>query len=484
MYRCAPCWLCLVAVLGCAPTSPREVPLLHRTDEAFARYSQPPTSRRTRGAVDAPRPTRDRPGAKNELRLIQAEEVVPAPPPAASADAAWSGEAAAPAAWNLEQLTNLALAENPILRRAQARIDEARGAALQAGLWANPHWDTNNPQVLGLGSNNAYNAGFQTEIPVMGKKRLDREAAEQQIRQAIFAARSDRYDVLQVVRAQFYAVLTQQQRVELLGRLRQIAAGARDAAQRMYDTELVPETDVLLLTVELERAESELLQAATRLIGRRRTLAAAVGQPDLAIGTLRGDLFGSPPRFDDQYVSDYVASQNVNVLSAQTEVDRRRIMLRRAEVEPIPNLYSGPAQQWGVPSHSSNNQFWYNFAFNITLWDRNQGNIRSARAAISDAVAGVATTQYKLLKRAADVLGRHHAAWQRAEKMRREVLPTAERNQELVQRGYRSGLIPVSQVFQAQRSLFEANLRYLDAWEEVWATAAELSNLLQMERFP
>ncbi|HUY34874.1 MAG TPA: TolC family protein [Pirellulales bacterium] len=429
----------------------------------------------------------------NELRFAQAQEPI-APGRATPEPLAAPLEPLAPRRprtnpppsgdWNLERLTRLALDDHPIVRRARWRITEARGAALQAGLWANPRWDTNNPQVLGVGMNNAYNAGFQTEIPVKGKKRLDREAAQQLAREAELAALSDRYDVLQAVRRQFYAALAQQRRVVVSRELVRIAQGARDAAQRMFKAGLVAETDVLLLTLELQKAESELLQAETLLVGRRRQLAAAVARPDLAIGELLGDLAGEPPRFDDRYVLEFVATQNVDVLSAQTDINRRRILLRRAQVEPYPNLYSGPSQQWGVPAHSPNNQFWYNFAFNITLWDRNQGNIRAAEANIVDATASVPATQNKLLKQAADALGRHRAALQSAERIRVNILPIALRNQELVQSGYRNGLMPVAQLFQAQRALFEANLQYIDSLEDVWSSAAELGNLLQLEQFP
>ena len=432
---------------------------------------------------------------RNEVRLVQAQEQVPpgrATPEARSlplepqAPTQRGADQGPLDGWNLERLTNLALEGHPILRRARARIQEARGKALQAGIWSNPRFDTNSPFVLGVGRNNEYNAGFQTEIPSMGKKRLDREAAQQLVREAQFGALSDRYDVLQAVRQQFYAALAQQRRVEVSEELVRIARGARNAAQRMYDAGLAPETDVLLLTIELQKAETELVQARTLLVGRRRQLAAAVARPDLELGELAGHLAGPPPVFDDRYVAQFVATQNVDVLSAEAETARTRTLLRRARVEPVPNVYGGPGQQWGVPSHkmTSINQFWLNFSFSITLWNRNQGGIRAAEADIADARANVPATQNKLLKQAADALGRHRAALQAAQRIRVNVLPTARRNQELVMSGYQKGLFPVSQVFQAQRALFAANLDYIDALEDVWASAAELGNLLQLEQFP
>ena len=417
-------------------------------------------------------------------RAEQENAPLPTPPPVPPQPPSTSPQpnAAAVGNWNLDQVTRLALEISPVMRRAQARIEAARGVAWQAGRWANPRWDTNNPEVLGLGRQNLYNAGFQMEVPMAGKKRLERSAAEQLIREATFSAISDRYDVLQTVRQQFFAVVAQERRVEVLGELVQIATGARDTAQRRFELQIVPETDVLLLLMELQQAQVELQQAQTLLVGKRRQFAAAVGAPDLPVGDLQGDLTSPTPRFDDGLVRRFVGSQNADVLNARAEVTRQRILLKRAEIEPYPNVYTGPAAQWGAVQGA--NQFWYNFQFNIPVWDRNQGNIRAAKANHRDAAANIRVVQNKLLFQAADALGRHRAALEVAERIRQGILPTSEEYRRRVQAGYARGIFSVLQLFQAQRALFEANLRYIDALENVWSTAAELSNLLQLERFP
>src|SRR5262245_48610112 len=63
-------------------------------------------------------------------------------------------------ALTLDQLEDLAQAHNPILKRDLAQIEAARGNALQAGLYPNPHFDTNNPEVF-AGRDSTFNVGFQ-----------------------------------------------------------------------------------------------------------------------------------------------------------------------------------------------------------------------------------------------------------------------------------------------------------------------------------
>ncbi|HVC93069.1 MAG TPA: TolC family protein [Pirellulales bacterium] len=384
--------------------------------------------------------------------------------------------------WTLEQVTALALENNPIVRRARARIESARGTAIQAGIWTNPRWDTNNPDIIGAGLQQAYNAGFQLEIPVKGKKRLDRAAAMQLVREATFSAWSDRYDVLQSVREQFYGLLIQQRRVRGLEEVLRVTTGARDAAQRLFDGEQVAETDVLLLALEMQKAQAALVQARTLLISRRRQLAAVVGLPGMPVSEAVGDPTAPPPSFDDLFVRQYVATQNVDVLGARAEASRTSLLVTRARAEPWPNPYTGPAAQWGPLN--LNQQFWMNGSFLIPTWNFNQGGIRSARWDNQAATADVGVKQNQLLDQAADALGRHRAALALAEKIRTEILPTATRNFELVEKGYRLGILPVFQFLEAQRTLFDANLSYIDALDDVWSSAAALGNLLQLERFP
>ncbi len=459
--------------------------------------SRPPASARQQQArLDLPpvlepavRPARLQetvgPGVESEENLpLPTPPPLPPQPPEArlgSGGAPRQVQPAAPGNWTLDQVTRLALENSPVLRRARARIQAAGGIAWQAGIWNNPRWDTNNPYILGAGRQNQYNAGFQMEIPMAGKKRLDRSAAEQLIREATFAAISDRYDVLQAVRQQFFAVVAQERRITTLQELVVIATSARDVAQRKFEGGVVPKTDVLLLSIELQQAQVELQQAQTLLVGKRRQLAAAIGVPDLPVGDVQGDLTSPLPRFDDKLTRRFVGSQNADVLNARAEAMRQRILLRRAEVEPYPNLYTGPAAAWGA---AQTTQFWYNIQFNIPIWDRNQGNIRAAQANNRDAAANVRVVQNKLLFQAADALGRHRAAVEVANRIRTGVLPTVEEYQTQVRAGYEARVFAVVQLFQAQRALFEANLRYIDALENVWSTAAELSNLLQLERFP
>src|SRR5262249_59522258 len=118
----------------------------------------------------------------------------------------------------LEYLSRLAVENHPLLRRDEARIEAAAGGALQAGLYPNPRFDSNNPQVFN-GPNTALNVGIQQDIVVKGKLRLRPAAALKVQQQSEFALVQDRYLLLAAVRNQFYQTLASQYRVDVLSRL-------------------------------------------------------------------------------------------------------------------------------------------------------------------------------------------------------------------------------------------------------------------------
>ncbi|HUY88598.1 MAG TPA: TolC family protein [Pirellulales bacterium] len=383
---------------------------------------------------------------------------------------------------SLDQASALALEYNPILRSARAQIDSAQGQAVQAGLWNNPRWDTNNPYVLAAGQSNQYNAGFQLEIPVAGKKRLDRGAAEQQVRQSRFDYRTDRMFMLTAVRQQFYGLLAQQRRVEISRELVEIARKAQSIGLAMKGIGLQADVDVLPLSIELQRAEAMLLQAERILEGRRRQLSATIGLPNLPLNRAVGRLDSQFPEVNEVLLRQFVATQHPRILTARAEIDRRRIMLRRANVEPLPNPYTGPATAWGPTTNPT--QFWYNIQFNIPIWNLNQGGRRAAEADVRNAQAQLTMLQNDLLRQAAESYAGYRAAHTLAERYGREILPLALRNQALNREAYEKREFEPLRYLVAQRLLTESYLEYIDALEEVWNVAAELGNLMMIEQFP
>ena len=105
-------------------------------------------------------------------------------------------------------------------------------------------------------------------------------------------------------------------------------------------------TDAIMLDIELDRAQVAWENAETSLEANKRQLVAAVGIPSLNLPHLAGQLEAELPKYDLIAVQRGVISRNSLVQIARMEVNRNEVLLRRAEVEPFPNInFQGGYQQ-------------------------------------------------------------------------------------------------------------------------------------------
>ncbi|HTI52281.1 MAG TPA: TolC family protein [Planctomycetaceae bacterium] len=386
-----------------------------------------------------------------------------------------------PVPLTLAELTRLAEENHPVLRRDSARIVASEGEKLQAGLYPNPEFNTNNPEVFS-GRNSSFNAGIMQEIVVKGKLRLNRAAATQGVRQTQFAYVQDRFSLFTAVRSQFYTTLAAQRRVEILTKLSTITAASVKTAEQRVEAGIGERTEVLLLTIDYERVQADLQNAQRILIGEREQLSAIVGMPGLVNGKVVGALTAAPPEFDEEILQQFVTTENALVRIAAIDVEKQRILLQRAEAEPYPNITVGPSYNWGVAP--GQDQFWLTFTFPIPSSNRNQGNIKAARANIHQSVEDLGTVQLELLRRVADALSRHRGARIQAERYRTKIIPDSVEALRLAKSGFDRGVFDFAAYLQAQRTVVETNIAYVGLLETVWTTAAELAGLLQLEHFP
>lgn len=382
----------------------------------------------------------------------------------------------------LDQLLQLAQANNPILQRDAAKIESARGQVLQAGLYPNPNFDPGNPQTF-AGRNTTLAAGISQEIVLNGKLRFDTAAAQQELRQAELTFEQNRLRLFADVRRQYYATLAQQQRAKTLGELRTITEAAADTGKKLEKAGETNRIDTLLLTVDLQQVQANLRQTETNLAGARKQLAAIAGVPGAESADLVGDLTTEcRPDFDEELVRRYSIDGSTLIRVSRSEITRRHILLDRARAERTPNISIGPVYQFGLTP--GNNAFGLNLAFPIPIWNRNQGNIRSAVANIRDAEMSLKVEQNEQLQRVADALARYRAARQQVEQYEKEILPNVRQAQKLAQEGYAKGVFDFARYLQAQRTVVESSLSYVEVLESLWAAAADVAGLLQIENLP
>jgi cobalt-zinc-cadmium efflux system outer membrane protein len=120
----------------------------------------------------------------------------------------------------------------------------------------------------------------------------------------------------------------------------------------------------------------------------------------------------------------------------------------------------------------------------VPLFDRNQGNIRAARADIASSRAALRTTEIDLANQAAGVIAAYRTAQRLVAWYDEFILPKARETLQLTQQLYARGEVTFLSLLQAQRTLTETELAYVDAQVDRWTGAVAIADLLQLEQFP
>ena len=388
---------------------------------------------------------------------------------------------AGPSPRTLEEFVAFAEQNHPRLQGARAAIEAARGKAVQARLYPNPMLAGSSPQAAG--SDSQWNGYVTQDIVTAGKLRLSQQAALREVQRAEYDLIRARFDVLTGVRDSFYSLLVAQRRMEIFKLLVDITTRSYEIGQKLAEAGEGTKADVLFWSIERDRAAVRLLNNAVFIEAGRRELAAAVGLPRADVGIIEADMTAALPDFDLKELQTAVVSRNARPQAALAGVRQAQWALERTVVEPIPNvnLMGGYQRQVDFPPQD---QGLMQVMIEVPLFDRNQGNIRSARADIAGARADLRTIELDLAAQAAAQLANYRTAQRLVGWYEQDILPKARETVTLTQTLYGRGEVTFLSLLQAQRILTETELVYVDTQETRWQAAVQIADLLQLEEFP
>ena len=407
-------------------------------------------------------------------------------------DAATQDAAQGPSPKTLEEFVSLALQNHPKMRTAQAAVEAARGKAVQARLYPNPLAAAGSPQSVapgsgaangGQGASTQYYSIMSQDIVTAGKLRLSQQAALREVQMAEYQLIRTRYDVLTEVRQSFYALLVSQRRVEIYQLLMDIAKRSYEIGRQLAEAGEGTKADVLFWSIERDRAEVRLLNASVYIETGRRQVANTIGLPRADVGTIEGDIFRKLPNFDLKTLQEAVVRANARPRAAEADISRTQWALERAVVQPIPNvnLMGGYQREINYPP---SNQGLFQVTVAVPIFDRNQGNIRSARADIASSRANLRTIEIDLATQTAQAIATYRTSQRLVEWYEQYILPKARETVQLTQTLYARGEVTFLSLLQAQRILTETELAFVESQADRWNGAVAIASLLQLEQFP
>ena len=383
----------------------------------------------------------------------------------------------------LGELEQIALGNNPTLLQAASEIRAATARKLQSGLYPNPTVGYQGEQIRG-GIQGGGEQGFfvSQDIVLGGKLGLNRNILEQEKRQAAAEAEEQRLRVINSVRMLYYQALAAEQMIDLRHKLSKLAQDAVETSHQLGNVGQADQPDVLQAEVEAEQAELAAVAAEQNQMRVWRELTATVGKPEMSLTHLAGNLEDMPDDNSAQWLQA-ILRESPAVKIAQLGVLKAEASLARAKREPIPNLQiRGGLQQnlelEAITNHTIGLQGFAEVGVQIPIFNRNQGNVRAARAELERSQQEVQRIQLVLRERAAALLQNYATSRSTVEKYRDRMIPRARKAYALYLQSYSGMAAAYPQVLIAQRTLFQLQTDYIAALANLWANSIALKGFL------
>lgn len=383
------------------------------------------------------------------------------------------GIAEEPAVMTLRAAEDLALVSNPDLAVATRELEATEGAVIQGAARPNPQ--------LGFLLEDTRKATrtttLQLDQPIeLGGKRTARlDAAERGRDIAVVELDLRRAEVRALVAANFFDVLSAQERVQLAKDVANLAKRATEVAAKRVASGKVPPLEETKARVAEANVRIDLSLAQSELRTARQQLAATWGNPAPRFERVEGRLEPLPSLPSSESINARIAD-SPHLKRAKIEIQRRKSLadLERAKRTPDLTVSLGAIRS----EELGRNQLLLGVSIPIPVWDSNRGNQLEALKRTDKARDELAATQIRLTSDVRQAYERLRAARNEVETLQRDVLPGAQSAYDVAIRGFELGKFNFLDVLDAQRTLFQAKSQHLRALSDAHRVRADMDRLL------
>ncbi|MBM3845048.1 MAG: TolC family protein, partial [Verrucomicrobia bacterium] len=280
----------------------------------------------------------------------------------------------------LERATEIAERTHPQLAEAHALVDAAAGRAEQAGRLPNPELVSGAQQLpasAGGSNQREYIAGLSQPIPLGGRlgKARAAELLDKEVR--VHGLEVIRRNLRRLVHSSFATALYQEEAFRILSQMTSHHDKATTAARARVEAGDAPSEELARVELEAARVRAEQQRAGALRDQSRAALAAAMGNPQMLIGSLSGNLaeaFELPAL--QELSSELAAQPQLRQAEAEVRASHARIVLARAERIPDVKVEALYHRMDSLRENTVD----IGLSIPLPLFNRNQGRIREARA--------------------------------------------------------------------------------------------------------
>jgi len=380
----------------------------------------------------------------------------------------------------LRKALALALMHNPELKTFSwdVRIFEAR--QLQASLWPNPELEVEVEEVGGPGARSGFD-GAETTIALsqlieMGnkvKKRVKVATLAKELAGWDYEAK--RLDVFTEVTKAFTEVLAAQQRLKLTEELLQLSQELVDTVTKRVDAGKDSPLEKTKAAVAYSNVKIQHRQAVGNLEFARKQLASTWAGKKSNFESVAGQLDSLTPVPSIDELTDLL-EQNPDIGRWSLEIDKSKAALELEKARAISDVtLSGGLQRF---NETDNNAVVFGISIPLPLANRNQGGKREAVYNLCRTREQKRAAHTRIQTKLVEAYKTLSNSYTQATELQENVLQGAEIVFEASKTGYSRGKLDYLHVLDAQRTLFEAKARYIDALASYHTAKADVERLI------
>lgn len=383
----------------------------------------------------------------------------------------------------LDVLQQLAADNSPVLRQAAADVEAARGRMIQAGLYPNPRLGYEADTVNTLRTPGYHGAYVQQELVTGGKLRLARAAAEREVANAELALRRAHIEVGTAVRSAYFALLVARERFKLARAFARFTDQIYRAQVDLASGGEAAAYEPMQVRVFAWQARAAEARSRNEYLAAWRRLAAAMGLPDMPPTQTAGQVDGEIPAVEYETVLALMLSRHTDLGIAQNDIEQSRLLLQLARVTPLPNLDVTTVVQRDYTFEPGTYTYNLLLGGELPVFDRNQGNIVAAQAALFRAEQTVPQVRNELTAKLAAAFARYQAGRIIAQSFAQDALEDQVRVYRGVYERYRNdpANVEFNDVVVAQQLLGTTLTQYVDVLGEQWQALVEVAQVVQVD---
>jgi cobalt-zinc-cadmium efflux system outer membrane protein len=380
----------------------------------------------------------------------------------------------------LRQALALALLHNPELKvfSWDVRVSEAK--RLQASLLPNPKFQVEVEEVGGAGPRSDFDASETTiqlsQLIELGDKRSKRtKLASMEKELAGWDYEAKRLDVFTEVAKAFAEVLAAQEGLELTQELLQVSEELLDTVTKRVNAGKDSPLEQTKAMVALSNIKIQRQKAIYYLEFTRKQLAATwTGtKPKFKSAAGRLDSLSEIPSIEE--LTDLI-DQNPDIARWLLEIDKDKAALELEKAKAISDItLKGGLQRF---NETDDNTIMFGILIPLPISDKNQAGKLQASYELARAKEEQRAAYTRVQMKLARAYQALSSAYTEATELEKNVLQGAEGVFEASKTGYEQGKLDYLNVLDAQRTLFEAKARYIDALASYHAAKADVERLI------